>query len=148
MRENHTSILGNHGKAWSRYQSYLELYPGFKMSSLEDVQALASHLANGTSLEELRVHDALQTRFSSAFLCVNGGRRLFRTAKKLLGLCPQSARVRDSVWILHDTIIPFVLRPVPGSESFQLVGESYVHGFMHGELVDSGKAELREIMLT
>ncbi len=101
-----------------------------------------------TSSKELRVLDALQTRLSSAFLCVNGGRRLFRTANNLLELCPQSARVRDSVWILHDTIIPFVLRPVPGSESFQLVGESYVHGFMHGELVDSGKAELREIMLT
>lgn len=110
MRENHTSILGVMEKHGPDTKAILNFYPGFRISSLEIVQALASHLANGTSSEELRVLDALQMWFSPAFLCVNGGEGYSETVNNLLGFCPQSAQVRNSVWIVPDTMIPSVLR--------------------------------------
>lgn len=65
-------------------------------------------------------------------------RRLFRTDKGFLGLGPDSVRAGDQVWILAGARVPFVLRDVStehGPDSFELVGESYVHGIMQGEAV-------------
>ena len=68
------------------------------------------------------------TDFSRAMTenCV--GRRLFITAEHYLGLGPGEARVGDLVCYLGDTTTPFVLRSKEGY--FELVGESYVHGFV------------------
>ena len=62
-------------------------------------------------------------------------RRLFRTQQGYLGLGPQSLEVGDSIWIISDTEIPFAFRKVQSDTTnrCQLVGEAYVHGFMHGE---------------
>ena len=66
-----------------------------------------------------------------------GARRLMRTDGSLLGAGPLDSRVGDEVWILAGAITPFVLRPLDGGHR-QLVGEAYVHGVMHGEVVDLG----------
>jgi hypothetical protein len=64
-------------------------------------------------------------------------RRLYSTDGGHLGLGPQSSQEGDDVWMVHGAHVPFVLRPVakkPGT--FTLVGETYVHGFMNGEMLD------------
>ena len=68
------------------------------------------------------------TDFSRAMTenCV--GRRLFITAGHDLGLGPGEARVGDLVCFLGDTPTPFVLRRKECY--FELIGESYVHGFV------------------
>jgi hypothetical protein len=74
---------------------------------------------------------------------VSQGREMFITEQGFLGLGPSTIRKDDQVWLLSDSRVPFVLRPFAETASFTLVGECYVHGIMHGEmLVDPWK--LRE----
>jgi hypothetical protein len=48
-------------------------------------------------------------------------------------LCPASSQVGDLVCFIRDADVPFVLRPVD-NDRFELLGEAYMHGFMHGEV--------------
>ncbi|OCK89500.1 uncharacterized protein K441DRAFT_690019 [Cenococcum geophilum 1.58] len=80
--------------------------------------------------------------FALAYSHVYGGRRLFITSKKYLGLGPESLKVGDSIFLLSGGKMPLILRPIVvgerpdrGGRNFHLVGEAYVHGIMHGEAV-------------
>jgi len=60
-------------------------------------------------------------------------RRVFRTKGGLLGAGPRSLRPGDEVWVLAGALVPHVLREVGGGRgTHSLVGECYVHGYMHG----------------
>lgn len=66
-----------------------------------------------------------------------GTRRLFRTDGGLLGMGPLETEMGDEVWILAGAKTPVVLRDgSPGKK--QLLGEAYIHGLMHGEILDAG----------
>jgi hypothetical protein len=70
-----------------------------------------------------------------------------------IGMCPQSSRAGDQIWYIEDAAVLFVLRPRArddgpahgggmggdvygvGDETFELVGEAFVHGLMGGELL-------------
>lgn len=41
----------------------------------------------------------------------------------------------DQVWLLENGRVPFILRPLSQARTYILVGESYIHGIMHGELM-------------
>jgi Heterokaryon incompatibility protein (HET) len=58
-------------------------------------------------------------------------RRMIRTKGGHIGLAPGLTREGDIVAILQGGKMPLVLRP-KGS-SYELIGECYVHGVMHGE---------------
>ena len=62
------------------------------------------------------------------------GRRLAWTAKGYLALIPADAAVGDLVVLLKGGRMPFILRPQ--AASMRLLGPSYVHGMMGGELMD------------
>ncbi|KAH7333365.1 heterokaryon incompatibility protein-domain-containing protein [Rhexocercosporidium sp. MPI-PUGE-AT-0058] len=66
-------------------------------------------------------------------------RRLAVTEKGYLGMAASRARRGDLVCVLLGCSIPVLLRPV-GEDTFELVGECYLDGFMDGEAVhgDSG----------
>jgi hypothetical protein len=57
---------------------------------------------------------------------------VFRCGTKYLGLAPWIAQKGDVVVIFFGGDVPYVLRPLPNG-GFQLVGEAYVYGAMHGE---------------
>ncbi|KAK0609423.1 heterokaryon incompatibility protein-domain-containing protein [Immersiella caudata] len=73
-----------------------------------------------------------KTRFMSRMLEVKRGHRTFRTPNHYLGMGPVSSQVGDEVWILKGARTPFILRR-KGPDQYQLIGEAYVHGIMHGE---------------
>ncbi|KIW36119.1 uncharacterized protein PV06_11594 [Exophiala oligosperma] len=64
-------------------------------------------------------------------------RCLYRTVEGDLGLGPLSMRPGDRVWILRGARVPFVLRPATDVDKahYHLLGETYVHGVMRGELL-------------
>jgi hypothetical protein len=78
-----------------------------------------------------------------------GHRKLFRTENGLLGLGPDDMREGDEVWVLAGAKSPFALRNIVGGngDHFQLLGESYVHGMMHGEVGHHFGLHLRSIVL-
>lgn len=62
--------------------------------------------------------------------------RPFRTAKGYFGIGTQCLRKDDSVWIAPGCRVPLILRRVPDGERYRLVGGSYVHGVMNGEVLE------------
>jgi hypothetical protein len=87
---------------------------------------------------EREVNNAVRAAFaySHAEGRVSQGRTLFITQHGFLGHGPSTIRKGDQVWLLSDSRLPFVLRPSADTSSFTLVGECYVHDFMHGEMLD------------
>ncbi|KAF4498431.1 heterokaryon incompatibility (het-6OR allele) [Fusarium agapanthi] len=74
-----------------------------------------------------------------------GQRRVFLTDEGHLGLAFSSILEGDSVWVVSSCPVPLVLRPrVDGT--YQMVGDSYVHGIMEGEAVKDNSWE--EITMT
>jgi Heterokaryon incompatibility protein (HET) len=62
------------------------------------------------------------------------GKAVFRTEKGYLGLCPHSSHIGDEVWLFKGAKVLHILRaPEEGKRAQELVGESYLHGFMEGE---------------
>jgi hypothetical protein len=69
---------------------------------------------------------------------------LFRTAKGFLGYGPISAQPGDEVWILPGATVPFVLRKMSECR-YRIVGDTYVHGVMHGEALTGYGLEFIDI---
>ncbi len=73
------------------------------------------------------------------------------TANGLMAMIPDIAKEGDRIFVLYGSKLPHVLRPVLEIEdSFQLIGDSYVHGFMDGQAIewrDQGKLEERIVNL-
>ena len=69
-------------------------------------------------------------------------RRLLATQRGEIGLAPNICMLGDEVWVLHGCSIPVVLRRNTQG-GFELVGECYFHGYMHGEAVSEGRVTER-----
>lgn len=73
------------------------------------------------------------------------GFRLFRTEHGLLGLGPLSLQEGDEVWVLPGATVPIVLRKTSKINRYRVVGDSYVHGLMHGEALSRDGVEFVDI---
>ncbi|KAK4968187.1 hypothetical protein LTR66_011828 [Elasticomyces elasticus] len=62
------------------------------------------------------------------------GRTYFTTMKRYMGLGPKYARQGDRICVFTGSHVPFIVRP-HRDQSYQLVGECYVHGIMQGEVL-------------
>ncbi|KAK3690275.1 heterokaryon incompatibility protein-domain-containing protein [Podospora appendiculata] len=69
----------------------------------------------------------------------------FVTRNGLIGVCHSKVEVGDAVYVLLGGRMPFVLRPSKGHEEsikspcYEYVGQTYVHGFMDGEVMREGR---------
>lgn len=61
-------------------------------------------------------------------------KRFFTTETGLIGMASSKAKPGDVVCVLFGGRVPFSLRKV--EDHYNLVGETYVHGFMDGRAVD------------
>lgn len=66
-------------------------------------------------------------------LCVTDGGRV--------GLAPSSARLGDLVAILLGCSVPVLLRKAENQDEWVFVGECYLDGVMHGEVLGESKDE-------
>ncbi len=57
------------------------------------------------------------------------------TKARYIGLGPKDMQKGDSLALLEGGRVPYVLRRK--GEWFELVGDCYIHGVMHGEIFDS-----------
>ena len=62
----------------------------------------------------------------------------FRTNQGLFGLGSESLQEGDTVWIVPGSRVPLIMRQLPACSKarYELVGGTYVHGIMHGEVLD------------
>ncbi|KAJ4406180.1 hypothetical protein N0V82_010181 [Gnomoniopsis sp. IMI 355080] len=75
--------------------------------------------------------------FSAEVQIYGSGRKFFVTTKGHIGLGPAKMSTTDVIVILYGGNTPYVLRPVPNTERYTLVGDCYIDGLMHGEAVDT-----------
>ncbi len=87
------------------------------------------------------------TKFRKMKNEISVGRRLFRTVKDFLGNGPRSLEVDDQVWVLAGAKVPFLLRPLDDGR-YQVVGQAYVHGIMHGEALRFTNFKIVDITLS
>ncbi|KAF2262222.1 HET-domain-containing protein [Lojkania enalia] len=68
---------------------------------------------------------------------------LLRTKSGRIGLAPRDiTEINDVCCVVLGDSVPYILKPVAGTTRYKLVGESYIHGVMRGELleqVDGGR---------
>lgn len=83
-------------------------------------------------LPALRASDDFR-HFNFAMTTSSGGRRMFRTEEKHIGLGPPDMEKGDSVFLIKGCRTPMLLRPTEESNQWTLLGACYVHGFMNGE---------------
>ena len=93
------------------------------------------------------------SRFSGAMNSVMFLRRLCRTEKGYLGLVPDSSEIGDSIWLLQGARVPYALRRAEledtekyddssqAKEEWEVLGDTYVHGVMEGEVWKEIKEE-------
>lgn len=62
------------------------------------------------------------------------GRCLARTKSGLLCMVPETSQIGDMICFVQGGRVPFVLRPGSKDDRYELVGGSYVHGCMDGEI--------------
>lgn len=99
---------------------------------LRNLEALANnthahHARTKTEREEIMAYRELLSTFVK-------GRCLAITRNGNLALAPKITRAGDVVCVLFGAKVPVVLRPA--RSQYRLLGETYMHGFMHGEMKD------------
>lgn len=112
---------------------------GFEKLGLKDSEEIMDFIKEG---------DGRSMEYGSRISSTGGSRRLYKTSQGLLGLGPGSIRKGDSVCMIQGARVPYVLREQVGRSGWKIVGETYLHGFMHGEMVAAlhGKVEEMEIV--
>jgi hypothetical protein len=109
-------------KFWKLREKSLLPTPNDQNAALAESEAETWH--NSTKLEE----------FISLFVMKRQCLALTGT-RRALALTPLSAKSGDEIWILFNGRTPYVLRKIDGEEQgYYFLGESYLHGFMDGEL--------------
>ncbi|KLU91790.1 hypothetical protein MAPG_10738 [Magnaporthiopsis poae ATCC 64411] len=111
-------------------------------------------LNNLEDREHLRYKQTpVQHRWGRLVVACSIGRAFFISEKGYFGFAPSTAQVGDQICILAGGQTPYILRRAGEAvlsdsgtvPAFKLVGDSYVHGIMHGEAmadVDEGKVSL------
>lgn len=88
--------------------------------------------------------------FFESFAYCNVFRRLVTTSSGHFSLAPVTVKPSDQIFVILGCSVPVVLRPCGVNDGYEVVGECYVEGFMHGECikdVDAGSRELQDIVL-
>ncbi len=143
--------------------------PYWKVRAHEDRLALLKNSTNPTSpfgffsaamgTQELRDIAELEWKKSVSTVPVGTlpprmekyalGRRFFISKKGSFGLAPKEARAGDRVVVLLGLDVPLICRKFKDS-GYKVIGESYVHGIMEGEVIkqwESGHIEAGQIRL-
>jgi hypothetical protein len=118
---------------------------------LDEIINFASVVKEATIAQDWVKINKQSSIYAALSAVVGGHRRLFRTSQNYLGLGPMSMMPGDEVWLIRDARIPFILQPqpAPNGRKYTLLGECYLHGFMHGEMfhVPGFKERLGEVCI-
>lgn len=79
---------------------------------------------------------ALFYQFAKAVAVISSGRSFAVTSTGFFGVVPILAQPGDLICVLHGGCVPYVLRKDEDAK-YTLIGDSYVHGVMKGEILDT-----------
>ncbi|KAK4575164.1 hypothetical protein LTR86_001016 [Recurvomyces mirabilis] len=84
--------------------------------------------------------------FSRLYQVARSMRRIFCTSNGALGHGAEGLQDGDVVAFLVGATVLFILRPID-DDQYRLIGETYVHGYMHGEALGGSELVFRDIGL-
>lgn len=143
-----TSGLIRMGKVEDRIDEHNANFQAWRLKHSEKLQPEAGELFPGRdqqcfSMLRKAAEGGNWAQFvSDAFRACNG-RKVFYTKNGHLGVGPMAMRSGDIISILFGAREPFTLRPA--GDQYILVGEAYLYGLMHGEVISTWKkGQLRD----
>jgi hypothetical protein len=105
----------------------------------------------GIQMDRERDDKCRERRVEQALAKILGnGMRLMTTKEGDIGWAHPLALPNDGVFLLRGCSIPVILREVGGDRGqldFQVIGDAYVHGIMHGELWQQASELLQKLYL-
>lgn len=154
LESRHIIYLGNAVKPGRSRSDCLRDLVNFNqlLIGLRDRHPISQYDVDRQSLltsEAARDFDEQYTHFRNALTWQGWRRRLFRTSEDDMGLGPESMEKNDLLCIISDARTPFVIRKCSedGNKEYRLVGEAYVHGMMHGEVLKREDYKWEDICL-
>ncbi|KAK3352458.1 heterokaryon incompatibility protein-domain-containing protein [Lasiosphaeria hispida] len=119
--------------------SYYPLIP-----DVEDVEGHAATVSAAVVRDGIRGLAELTTprSFKDQIQRLLEYRCVFVGADGWMGVCREDCEEGDEVWILDRGAVPYSLRPA-GGDYYEFMGEAYLHGAMHGELL--GRREFETV---
>ena len=138
---------------WNEHTLYKDFAKSELLLSREAILVHADlyyleYLRWDTSKDEifLPTKNPLMAPYQSRLDTVIGDRCLISTKNDLLGLAPNFVKPSDNIAFVRNSLVSFIIRKVADGK-YELVGEAYIHGLMHGELGKEGPVALKEIIL-
>jgi len=116
------------------------LSPTFIQQQLGDPPYVPKAVAESAAL----YINAMSAAIASALGAAAGSRRVYKSRKGYVGLCPPLSQKNDLICLIYGTNVPFLIRPREIGAGYLLVGETYLHGVMFGEAM--GKATEKEVV--
>jgi hypothetical protein len=122
------NLFGERAKASDRkyYDAWLEKYPRPAVET-------ESPVTTGDEKGDANLFKFTCQHMKGRVLCLIGGGGTGR-----IGSLPDDAAKGDLVALFMGMRTPFAIRPVAGTDEFQIIGPCYIYGIMDGELVDEG----------
>jgi hypothetical protein len=125
------------------YGAYFEYFKESLISKGKSAQSLLEPKPRSDSSDWDAVY---ARRFVQALAQSASGRRYCVTSNGDVGLVPRFTRVGDIICIFAGLYVPFVIRPIASiqgqSQTYALVGESYIHGMMKSEELELSNVEM------
>ncbi|CCT69170.1 related to het-6-heterokaryon incompatibility protein [Fusarium fujikuroi] len=158
------TLIGNIGLGTSQYPVSEDWAHSFAVFALQAREELQHHFSSSSDTERAALESPIVTPgidsilrlvkdhyhgnndsdqdgglYESTMHHVSWYRRLFLTNGGYFGLAHPSSQPGDEVVLLSGGRVPFVVRRVSAErrECYSIVGETYVHGIMDGELLDA-----------
>jgi hypothetical protein len=94
-----------------------------------------------TTVDAIVAEPASHFAFKVQCLTACSGRRFALLEDGRIGLVPEWSKVGDEVAVLMGVAVPFVLRPTRYSNTWQVVGDCYIHGIMNAEILKEKEKE-------
>ena len=125
-------VLGRYDKAEYTYPT------GESMATAWTATLTAGRLSN-TSSAKRGLAESQTPKYQRSLAVAQRscyGRRQFFTENGYMGIGPAAIKEGDLVCVLLGGCVPYILRPTDTENMYKLVGESYVHGIMNGEVIN------------
>jgi len=77
------------------------------------------------------------------YMSMQLARRMIVTNDGYIGMAPCGAKKGDVIAVIYGCSIPVLLRELPKKDTYELIGECYVHGFMRAEAIKDVSSGIR-----
>ena len=123
-----------HNRADTSHHEVKTMYDIDNKFSRLDAYNKMLDIIQSRELEKLQnAENIITDYYTTLFLLQRDFPNVFALSSNLVGKSYPRPQPGDVVAVFNGAATPFLLRPVPGQNTYEFMGEAYVHGVMQGE---------------